>query len=101
MTPHAVSRQAQSLLDGVVPVHRILPVPGRAVAVEVIQREHPAVLGSGYGPEQYKAALDRRRADLANLADVADELTAIDRAAAELDGRVTQLLALATDQGRR
>jgi hypothetical protein len=38
---------------------------------------------------------------LASLADVADELTAIDQAAAELDGRVTQLLALATDQGRR
>jgi len=39
--------------------------------------------------------LDRRRADIAELADVAVELNAVDQRAAELDRRITDLLALA------
>ncbi|HET9647402.1 MAG TPA: hypothetical protein VFP34_04125 [Microlunatus sp.] len=95
MSPHAVSRQARDLLDGIVAVHRDLDV--------VITADEPAapapqpeVVGTGYTKQQVRAAWDRRRADLAELAGVADELADVDRQAAEINERIDQLLALAT-----
>jgi hypothetical protein len=41
------------------------------------------------------SCLDRRRSDIADLAGVAEELAAVDQQAADLDRRITELLALA------
>ena len=90
----AVSRQARDLLDGIITVHRELPVNpvGPAVAETVPPVAAPV---TGYGLEQHRAALGRRRADIAELAGVAAELDDVDRRAVELNRRVTELLDLA------
>lgn len=77
-------------------MHRELPVnpTGPAVA-EVVPRIQPADPHAGYGPEQHRAALDRRRADIAELADVVTELDAVDQRAVDLNRRITELLDLA------
>ena len=49
--------------------------------------------------EQYQTALDRRRNDIASLADVTENLTAVDRQAAELEDRIAALIAMATSPG--
>jgi hypothetical protein len=54
-----------------------------------------AASGPGYGPEQHRAALGRRRADIAELAGVATELDEVDRRAVELNRRITELLDMA------
>jgi hypothetical protein len=95
MTPPAVSRQARDLLGGIVTVHRVLPVH-RPTVEENTPPAQPEAAAAGYPMERRQAAWDRRRADLANLADVADELAAVDRRAADLTRRITDLLALAT-----
>lgn len=83
----AVSQQARDLLDGIITVHRELPVnrtePG---SDEVVP--HPTVPAAGYTPEQHRLALDRRRADTAELAGVATELDTVDRRAVELNRRM-------------
>jgi hypothetical protein len=95
----AVSRQARDLLDGIITVHRELPVnPAEPAAAEMIPPNHPAGANGGYGPEQHRAALDKRRADIAELAGVATELDAVDRRAVELNRRITELLDLAIPQ---
>jgi hypothetical protein len=95
MSPHAVSRQARDLLDGTIAVHRDLP--GLAAADEPApatpQRE---VVTTGYTKQRVRAAWDRRRSDLADLAGVADELADVDKRAAELNQRISQLLTMAT-----
>ena len=95
MSPHAVSRQARDLLGGIITVHRVLPVH-RPTVEENTAPAQPEAAAAGYPMERRQAAWDRRRADLANLADVADELAAVDRRAADLTRRITDLLALAT-----
>ena len=99
MSRLAVSRQARDLLDGLITVHRELPVRRENPAVDVIARNHPVAPRPAYGPEQHRAALDRRRADIGRPADAAVELNAVDQRAAELDHRITDLLdvALARD----
>jgi hypothetical protein len=90
----AVSRQARDLLDGIITVHRELPVdPAEPTAAETV--EQLAVPAPSYGPEQHRAALDRRRSDIAELAAVAAELDDVDRRAVELNRRITELLDLA------
>lgn len=64
-------------------------------AAEAVPVNHPAVPAAVYGPEQHRAALDKRRADIADLADVAAELDAVDQRAADLNRRITELLDLA------
>lgn len=89
----AVSRQARDLLDGIITVHRELPVN----PVEPAGAEMPTMAPTAsYGPQEHRTALDRRRADIAELADVADELSAVDRQVADLDRRITVLLDLVT-----
>jgi hypothetical protein len=94
MTPHAVSRQARDLLEGIITVHRTLPVlPTADEPAPTTLRE---VVAAGYSKQQVRAAWDRRRADLADLAGVAEEFAAVDQRVAELDRRVSQLLTMAT-----
>jgi hypothetical protein len=95
----AVARQARDLLDGIITVHRQLPVnPIGPAAAETVPANHPAAPAASYGPAQHRAALDKRRADIAELADVATELDAVDRRAAELNRRITELLDSAIPQ---
>ena len=93
----AVSRQARALLDGIITVHRELPVnPAEPAAVKTGPAKQPVTApAAGYGPEQHRAALDRRRADIAELADVAAELDAVDQRATDLNRRITELLDVA------
>ena len=87
----AVSRQARDLLDGIITVHRELPVnPVEPAAAETLQPV--AAPAAAYGPEQHRAALGRRRADIAELAGVTTELDDVDRRAVELNRRITDLL---------
>ena len=92
----AVSRQARDLLDGIITVHRDLPVhrPDFAAAAAG-SPTHSRIAGPGYGPEQHRAGLDRRRADIAELAAVTVELDVVDRRAADLNRRINDLLARA------
>jgi hypothetical protein len=91
-----VSRQARDLLDGIITVHRELPVHRTDPATEAaVSPTHSRSAGPGYGPQQHQAGLARRRADIAELAEVTVELDAVDRRAAELNRRITDLLARA------
>jgi hypothetical protein len=95
MSSHTVSRQARDLLDGIIAVHRDLDAvhPADEPASPTPQ---PGVVGTGYTKRQVRAAWDQRRADLAELAGVADELADVERRAAEINQRIDQLLAMAT-----
>jgi hypothetical protein len=94
MSPHAVSRQARDLLDGIVTVHRDLDVVPRAGEPASPAPHHG--VGTGYTKQQARAAWDQRRSDLAELAGIADELADVDRQAAEINERIDQLLTVAT-----
>jgi len=94
MSPHAVSRQTRDLLAGFITVHRELPALP-STDEQPTTAAHREVVAAGYSPEQVRAAWDRRRSDLADLAGVADELADVDRRAAELDSRIAQLLTMA------
>ena len=90
MSPHAVSRQARDLLDGVITVHRDLDaVPTGGDPAPAAPRQH--VIATGSTKQQVPAAWDRRRSDLADLAGIADELADVDRRAAEINQRIDQL----------
>ena len=95
MSPHAVSRQARDLLDGIITVHRDLDAVHTAD-----ERASPTpqqgVVSTGYTKQRVRAAWEQRRVDLAELAGVADELADVDRQAAEINQRIDQLLAMAT-----
>jgi hypothetical protein len=95
MSPHAVSRQARDLLDGVIAVHRDLDVVPASDEPAPIATNRQ-VVATGYTKQQVRAAWDRRRSDLAELAGVADELADVDRQAAEINQRINQLLTMAT-----
>jgi hypothetical protein len=94
MSPHAVSRQARDLLDGIITVHRdldVVPTSGEPAS----PAPHRGV-GTGYTKQQARAAWDQRRSDLAELAGIADELADVDRRAVEIKERIDQLLTVAT-----
>ena len=94
MSPHAVSRQARDLMDGLITVHRDLEaVPTNDEAAP--SAPQPAVVSSGYTRKQARAAWDQRRADLGDLAGVADDLADVDRQVAEINQRIDQLMAMA------
>jgi hypothetical protein len=95
MSRLAVSRQARDLIDGIITVHRELPVHRVDPTVDVTPRNYPETTRPAYGLAQHRAALDRRRADITGLADVAAELDAVDQRAVELNRRITELLDLA------
>lgn len=76
-------------------MHRDLPV--NHVADEPApSATHREVVATGYTKQQVRAAWDRRRSDLADLAGVADELADVDRRAAELNQRIGQLMTMVT-----
>lgn len=60
--------------------------PSVAQTVQPVAAPAPA-----YRPEQHRAALGRRRSDIAALAGVATELDDVDRRAVELNRRITEL----------
>ena len=95
LSPHAVSRQARDLMDGLITVHRDLEAV--STSDEAAPTAPPrAVVSSGYTRKQVRTAWDQRRADLGDLAGVADELTDVDRQVAEINQRIDQLMAMAT-----
>lgn len=89
LSPHAVSRQTRDLLGGTVADHRHLvalaepagPPPTPVSAPEERVTVPPAVPWAG------------RRADQEQLAGIGDTLDEVERRAAELDRRVSELLA--------
>src|SRR6478672_9098620 len=93
MSSHAVSRQARDLLDGIITVHRDLPPLPSTAETAPIATPREAV-ATGYTKQQVRAAWERRRSDLADLAGVADELADVDRRAAEINERIDQLLTM-------
>ena len=96
LSPHAVSRQARDLMDGLTTVHRDLetdPVNDEAAPTA----PQPAVVSSGYTRKQVRAAWDQRRADLTDLAGVADELTDVDRQITDINQRINQLMTIVTE----
>jgi hypothetical protein len=95
MSPHAVSRQARDLMDGLITVHRDLETVSTSDEAAPTAPQ-PAVVSSGYTRKQVRAAWDQRRADLTDLAGVADELADVDRQVADINQRIDQLMAMAT-----
>ncbi len=94
MSPHAVSRQARDLLDGIIAVHRDLEaVPASDTAASTAPL--PLVVRTGYTKQQVRAAWNQRRTDLGELAGIADKLADVDRQAAEINQRIDQLMAMA------
>ena len=92
LTPHSLSRRVRDMLAGDLGAHRHLPVDRD----ERRGREAGACSGgarAGYSLRDAQRAWDRRRADLAELGGVAEELTDIDRRADELNRRAAALLA--------
>jgi predicted nuclease of restriction endonuclease-like (RecB) superfamily len=90
MTPHAVSRQARDLMNGLITNHRDLDTVSDSEPTPSMQ--HPVVVGTGYTKQQVRAAWDQRRSDLSDLAGVADELADVDRRAAEINHRIDELM---------
>jgi hypothetical protein len=95
MSPHAVSRQARDLMDGLITVHRDLDVAPTADDPEPPPPQQ-GVVGIGYTKQQARAAWDQRRSDLADLSGLADDLAGVDRQAAEINERIDQLLTMVT-----
>jgi hypothetical protein len=54
-----------------------------------------AVPDPSHGPKQHRAALDRRRSDITELAGVATQLDDVDQRTVGLNQRITELLDLA------
>jgi len=96
LSAHAVSRQSRDLMDGTITAHRDLPVHPGADEPAPAGTHPEAFVATGYTKQQVRAAWDQRRSDLAELAGVADELTDVDRRAAEITERIGQLLTMAT-----
>ena len=94
LTPHSLSRRVQDVLAGDLGAHRHLPVDRD----DDVKPETPTPVPAthqhvGDGRRTWRQAWDRRRADLAELGDVADELTAVDRRVDDLNRRAAALLA--------
>lgn len=94
MSPHGVSEQARNLLDGSITVHRTLTAHLSTDDSRSPVNKPPTPVSARYSRAQWQAALDRRRSDIAHLAGISDELTAVDQRAAELDRRINELLTL-------
>ena len=93
MSPHAVSRQARDLLDGIIAVHRDLDV-APTTDEPAPPAPHRGIAGTGATQQQVRAAWDRRRSDLAELAGVAEELADVDRRVVEINERIDELMAM-------
>ena len=93
LTPHSLSRRVRDILAGDLGAHRHLPVHRDADAEAEKPEPAPMVHVAGHSPRDSRRAWERRRADLAELGGVAEELTDIDRRADELNRRAAALLA--------
>ena len=93
LTPHSLSRRVRDILAGDLGAHRHLPVDQDDDVEAEKPAPAPVVQRAGYSPRDSRRAWDRRRADLAELGGVAEELTDIDRRADELNRRAAALLA--------
>ena len=93
LTPHSLSRRVRDILAGDLGAHRHLPVNQDADAEAEKLEPAPMVHVAGHSPRDSRRAWERRRADLAELGGVAEELTDIDRRADELNRRAAALLA--------
>jgi len=92
MTPHSLSRRVRDILAGDLGAHRDLPVD-RDEETETSATTVPVVERRVYGPREAEQAWNRRRADLASLGDVAEELSEVDRRIDELNWRAAELAA--------
>jgi hypothetical protein len=92
LTPHSLSRRVRDVLAGDLGAHRHLPVD-RDDDVKAERPEPTSVQRAGYILRDSRRAWDRRRADLAELGGVAEELTGVDRRVDELNRRAAALLA--------
>jgi hypothetical protein len=96
LTPHSLSRRVRDLLGGDLGAHRDLPV----------DIEHPPeptgpvnpTPRAVYGRDDAQQGWARRRADLRDIAGVAEVLDQIDARAAELQQRTAAILAAETNQ---
>jgi len=76
-----------------------LPVDPPDRAEKAADRRHPRPPhSSAYTRRQWQEGLDRRRKDIADLVDVAGDLAAVDDQVAQVDRRVTELLAMASSR---
>jgi len=94
LTPHSLSRRVRDLSAGDLGAHRHLPVDRDGDVKPETPAPVPAMQERvGYGRRTSQQAWDRRRADLAELGGVADELVNVDRRADDLNRRAAALLA--------
>lgn len=91
LTPHSQSRRTRDLLAGDIVAHRTLPVPTDEPDQQPTASPGRNAAGT-YDMETWHRAWTKRRADLDELAEVADVLTDIDQRVADLQCRVTALL---------
>ena len=93
LSPHAVSRQTRDLVAGDLTAHRDRPVPGVEDTAEHASMPRASASATPpYTAADRAAAWERRRADLAVLAGVADDLADVEHRADELNRRVSTLL---------
>jgi hypothetical protein len=92
LTAHSLSRRVRDILAGDLGTHRHLPVDRDDDANAENPTPVPVMPRAGYGRRDAQRAWERRRADLAELGGVAEELTDIDRRADELNRRAAALL---------
>ena len=97
LTPHSLSRRGRDLLGGDLGAHRDLPVATDDEAKPAAPSA-PPVGGVVYGRDDAQRAWARRRADLREIAGVAEVLDQIDARAAELQQRTAAILAAETDR---
>ena len=90
--PALASRGVRDILAGDLGAHRALPVD-RDEETETSATTVPVVERRVYGPREAEQAWNRRRADLASLGDVAEELSEVDRRIDELNWRAAELAA--------
>ena len=95
MSPHAVSRQARDLMDGLITVHRDLEVDP-ASDEPTSPTPQAGVVRTGYTKQRVRAAWDRRRSDLGDLAGLADDLADVDRRVIEINQRINQVMTMVT-----
>ncbi|MGS0684582.1 hypothetical protein ACVBEQ_05435 [Nakamurella sp. GG22] len=97
LTPQSLSRRVRDLLAGDLGAHRDLPVDTEEDP-ETPVHVPPPVTGPVYTRDDAQRAWTRRRADLADIADVDDILNQIDARAKELQQRTAAILAAETDR---
>lgn len=97
LTPHSLSRRVRDLLAGDVGAHRHLPTDSDEDAETVTPLPAAVAKHAAYSKEDSQRAWSKRRADLDDLADVAELLDVVDARAEELAQRIAAILVEETD----